>query len=118
MRGRAGGIRLGQRIGLGLAAVHPERWRALSPIVQQSHGPMLIATVACWHSSGRLIGKRAPWKIAVCNPINSGWKLAVCFHEFLDRLPGGSIRDEQPNRQQRTLLAANPFAQARQISLG
>src|SRR5262245_26973376 len=54
--------------------------------------------------------------MTVGNPINAGWKLATCFHEFLDRLPGGSMRDEQPNRQQRALLAANSFAQPRQIS--
>ena len=55
--------------------------------------------------------------MAVGNPFNAGWELAICLHEFLNRFPGASMRDEQPNRQQRALLAANPFTQARQISL-
>src|SRR4029450_7628427 len=55
--------------------------------------------------------------MSVGNPFNAGWKFAVCFHEFLDRLPGGSIRHEQPNRQRCALFTANPFAQAPQISL-
>src|SRR5262245_34333726 len=87
---------------------------ALSPTVQRSGGTCPISDSCISTLLLRLIDRKStPWKIAIGNPFNAHWKLAICFHEFFDRVPGGPMGDEQFNRQQCALLAA-----AHQISSG
>src|SRR5207253_9620653 len=61
-------------------------------------------------------GESLGWQIVSRDPFYALWQFAIGLHEFLDRFPGFAKRNEQANRERRSMQRVHELTDAAQVA--